>query len=169
MENKQLNEQQLQALLRLKRFEQPPPGYFDDLLHAVHRRQREEMLRRPAWRIFLDRVGGFLTSSQRDWAYAGSLAAVLMIGIGMIQIALPKHTPATPSVALAQVAQQDPALPVAQQEPAFNLQGNPHFKITKIQRNHPRETRESLAGAEIPVRFVIDTQPASYEPSRIRF
>ena len=37
----QLDENQLQALLRLKRHENPPPGYFDGLLDRVHRRQRE--------------------------------------------------------------------------------------------------------------------------------
>ena len=36
-------------LLRLKRYEQPPPGYFDDFLREFQRRQRAEALRRPAW------------------------------------------------------------------------------------------------------------------------
>ena len=59
MEDKQLTEQQLQALLRLKRHEQPPPGYFDDLLKNIHRRQREELLHQPAWKISLERLRTF--------------------------------------------------------------------------------------------------------------
>jgi hypothetical protein len=43
-------------LLRLKRYEKPPPSYFDDFLREFQRRQRAEALRRPAWVVFWDRV-----------------------------------------------------------------------------------------------------------------
>ncbi len=43
-------------LLRLKRYEKPPPSYFDDFLREFQRRQRAEALRRPAWAVFWDRV-----------------------------------------------------------------------------------------------------------------
>jgi hypothetical protein len=33
-------------LLRLKRYEQPPPRYFENFLREFHRRQRDELLRR---------------------------------------------------------------------------------------------------------------------------
>jgi hypothetical protein len=87
MEERQLSEEQLQALLRLKRHEQPPPGYFDDLLHKVHQRQREDLLRQPAWRLFLDRLRGFFTSM--DWNYAAAMGLVLMVGIVAIRLSLP--------------------------------------------------------------------------------
>ncbi len=48
---------ELAALLRLKRHEQPPPGYFDDFAHAFRERQRSELLRVSAWRLLVDRVG----------------------------------------------------------------------------------------------------------------
>jgi hypothetical protein len=35
-----LDEQQVQQLLRLKRFEQPPPGYFEQALDELHYRMR---------------------------------------------------------------------------------------------------------------------------------
>jgi hypothetical protein len=43
-------------LLRLKRYEKPPPSYFDDFLREFQRGQRAEALRRPAWAVFWDRV-----------------------------------------------------------------------------------------------------------------
>src|SRR3954468_11159391 len=55
-----LNEEQIGKLLRLKKFEQPPPGYFDNFLHEFHRRQRDELLRQPLWRIIMERAGDFM-------------------------------------------------------------------------------------------------------------
>src|SRR3954452_2654463 len=80
-----MTEEQLSALLRLKRHEPPPPGYFDDLLRAVHRRQREELLQRPLWRIALERLQCFF--GERSFApvsYAGALAAVVIVGVATI-------------------------------------------------------------------------------------
>ncbi|HEY0790629.1 MAG TPA: hypothetical protein VGD78_06150 [Chthoniobacterales bacterium] len=50
-----LDEPQLQQLLKLKRFEQPPPGYFDDALQEFHRRQRADLLRQSALKIWWER------------------------------------------------------------------------------------------------------------------
>jgi hypothetical protein len=90
MANQPLNEQQLQALLRLKRHEQPPPGYFDDLLHAIHRRQREEMLRRPAWQLFTGSNWGILRVAAQGLGVCGNHGGSVVDGMGAIQIMFPK-------------------------------------------------------------------------------
>src|SRR5262249_57775344 len=46
-------------LLRLKRYEQPPPGYFENFLHEFRRRQRDELVRQPLWRICFERAEAF--------------------------------------------------------------------------------------------------------------
>jgi hypothetical protein len=168
MADQQLNEKQLQALLRIKRYEQPPPGYFDDLLHAVHRRQREEMLRRPAWRLFLERIGAFFASLRRDWSYVGSMACIVMIGVGVIQMVLPRRMPVqSPRIAVR--AQAEPLL-LAGIEPAdrVTIDGltfhNPQLRETKVPYAGQRR------GLTFPVNYILDTQPSIHEPpTQVRF
>src|SRR5436190_12869923 len=56
----EFNDKEIAALLRLKRHEQPPPAYFENFLHEFHRRQRDELLRQPLWRICLQRAHDFM-------------------------------------------------------------------------------------------------------------
>ena len=49
-------EEQISKLLRLKRYEQPRPGYFEDFLQEFQDRQRAELIRRPLWEIAWDRI-----------------------------------------------------------------------------------------------------------------
>jgi hypothetical protein len=43
-------------LLRLKRYEQPPASYYENFLSEFRRRQRDELLRQPVWRICFAQV-----------------------------------------------------------------------------------------------------------------
>lgn len=155
---KQLDENQLQALLRLKRYENPPPGYFDGLLDRVHRRQREEMLSRPAWQIALERVRAFFAPLQMGWHHAGAMAAVLVVGILAIRVAIPDRTAAP-----VQVAESDAGSHIPASEPRFTLGPTTEQPLTPPQQRHITHVQ----GA--PVRFIIDTQPPSYEATQISF
>jgi hypothetical protein len=83
-----LDEQQLQKLLRIKRFEQPPPGYFDRALSELHQRQREELLRRSATLIWWERfVSGFGNFRVPSYAYSAAfgvfVVVVTIVGSGL--------------------------------------------------------------------------------------
>ncbi len=157
-ESPMLSENQLQALLRLKRHEQPPVGYYDGLLDRVHRRQREELLRRPAWQIAIDRVRAFFAPLNMDWRQAGAMATILVAGIFAIRVAIPERSVGFGQIAEAgQIPSRQATVPSITLEPV-----NAPTLAAQPSRPIQRET-----GA--PVRFIIDTQPVSYETTQIRF
>ncbi|MGK0185035.1 MAG: hypothetical protein ACI9R3_000809 [Verrucomicrobiales bacterium] len=89
IENKYMTDQKtdIERLIRLKRYEQPPEGYFDDFLVEFQSRQRSEMLKSSAHGLFFERLGTYFSGfSKRQWVYAGS-AAYAAVTIGFFLIA----------------------------------------------------------------------------------
>ena len=153
-----LSESQLQALLRLKRHEQPPAGYYENLLDRVHRRQREEMLRRSAWQIALERIRAFFAPLQMDWRQAGAMAAILVAGIFAIRVAIPERPADSGQVAdRGQISAPQATAPSITLQPA---------SAPALASQQPRHIQRDPS---VPVRFIIDTQPVSYETTQIRF
>lgn len=122
----------LQALLRIKRYEAPPPDYFEDFLVEFHQRQRVELLRRPLWRIALDRIGNWVPAMpvlpMPNLAYAGTGALAVLAAVGLVgrQIALSGGpalvTAGTPEVSLTHKAAAntpDRSLVTVASAPAF--------------------------------------------------
>jgi len=76
---------EIARLLRLKRYEQPPPDYFENFLHEFRRRQRDELLRQPPWRVCFQRAQGFVVQcnvrSLASYAAVAACAAVISITI----------------------------------------------------------------------------------------
>lgn len=146
------------ALLRLKRYEQPPPGYFDRLLQDIHRRQRAELLRRPLWKIAMDRLQTYFGEhSMGGLSYAGAMAAVMVLGVAAIGL----MTPEVENTGLAEAHAVVPVRQTASAGALLTLRPQP----VSLGARQPAEPR--LAPAERtmrPPRYVIDARPVSYDP-----
>ncbi len=164
----------LQKLLRLKRHEQPPPEYFEKFLREFQFRQRSEMLRRPAWRIAIDRLEALLSHlTFSRLSYAGASAAVLLVAGGVtfdmlqhpggegralvvaqningVGVSNMSNTPGFSNASLA------PALVSTADQ--FSL--SPQIRVPGAFPNdaiQPEQTR-------LHPRYVLDSRPVSYEP-----
>src|ERR1700686_533133 len=76
----EFNDNKIAKLLPPKRYEQPPTGYFENFIHEFHRRQRDELLREPLWRICIDRARDFVFSFNLSTltSYPAAVTAVLV-------------------------------------------------------------------------------------------
>ena len=157
----EFNDSEIARLLRLKRYEQPPPGYFENFLHEFHRRQRDELVRQPLWRICLERAHNFVWQLNVGslTSYPAAVTAVLLCA-AIISIKIYQQ-PETARVAL----QSPPAISVpASAEGEWNL-ASP--VATQILRTQPvRSFHESAqTHRAAPPRYVLDSVPVSYEPT----
>jgi hypothetical protein len=155
----EFNDNEIGKLLRLKRYEQPPAGYFENFLHEFHRRQRDELLRQPLWRICLERTRDFVFSFNLSTltSYPAAVTAVLVcaavISLRIYQAPVAAPVAANERSVLAVPASTDDewtlASPVATR--VFN---------TRSLRNITESAQTHRSGTP---RYVLDSVPVSYE------
>ena len=157
-----LNEEQIGKLLRLKKFEQPPPGYFDNFLHEFHRRQRDELLREPLWRICLQRTQDFLFRLNLPGltSYPAAVTAILVCA-AVVSLKL-YQAPETVNVAAQNRA---PAMATALQDSAWSL--SKPVTTRDLGPSLVRTVKDSSKTHRVaaPPRYVLDSTPVSYEPA----
>ncbi len=131
-------------LLRLKRYEQPPPGYYQDFLAEFRDRQRAELIRRPLWQLFLDRFFSFAPTFQVPrMAYA----AIAMMAVAASVVILNPRTTDQPLV--------------AQSEPLSLSTSSP--QAVRIGDSLPLAMTSTGSPS---VHYVLPTRPVSYASSR---
>jgi hypothetical protein len=119
-----MTEEQLAALLHLKRYEQAPPEYFDCLLEDIHRRQRADLLQLPLWKIAVDRALTFF--GERDTGRvspAGALVTAIVIAMAVTGLIphtreLPRKNAATPPPGGAEPRYVIDSPPVSHERPS---------------------------------------------------
>src|SRR5207245_4121818 len=158
----EFNDSEIARLLRLKRYEQPPPSYFENFLHEFHRRQRDELLRQPLWRICLERAHDFmLRLDVRSLAsYPAAIAAVLVCA-AVISLKIYQQ-PETVQVAL----QNSPALSApANAEGELTLASPVHPRNFRIQPLRSCDERDQTDRDAAPPRYELDSVPPGHEPT----
>ena len=160
---KDFDENDIGTLLRLKRHEQPPAGYFDNFLHEFHRRQRAELLREPLWRICLRRAQDFtLQLNIPSLTSYPAVATAVVICAAVLSLKV-SQTPPTANVATARVAERatgDSAWSLSTPVSTRGLDDSAIFRTA----NESAPARRTAA----PPRYVLDATPVSYEAS-LRF
>jgi hypothetical protein len=156
----EFNDNEIGKLLRLKRYEQPAPGYFEDFLHEFHRRQRDELLRQPLWRICFDRARDFVVSFNLSTltSYPAAVTAVLVCA-GFISLRI-YQTPQPAAVAV----KDRPVLAVpASTDDEWTLASPVSTRVfnTRSLRNITESAQTHRKGT--PPRYVLDSVPVSYE------
>jgi hypothetical protein len=168
------DENDIGTLLRLKKYEQPPPGYFEDFLHEFHRRQRDELLRQPIWSVLWQRLSDslFRLNIPSLTSYPAALAAVLVCA-AVVSLKV-YQAPTSPSG----LATADPASIVVPHQSVIDQMSNERRVADVFSLSSPlssrslgpdlsRQVNESAYThrASTPPRYVLDRLPVSYEPS----
>lgn len=77
-----MTEEQIRQLLRQRANRQAPDGYYQSLLHNIHRKQRSELLKQPLWKIALERITTFWGEHSLSPAtYTAALASLTLGGV----------------------------------------------------------------------------------------
>lgn len=138
-------EENISKLLRLKRYEQPPPGYFEDFLSEFQARQRAELIRRPLWEIVWDRISGMAPSFQ-----VPRMAYASIVGMAVVASAVIMVRPGAP-VSGGNLAANHPSLSLTSQQPVTIGESVP---VAMTSTGSPS------------VHYVLPTRPVSYASSR---
>jgi hypothetical protein len=159
-----LNEEQIGKLLRLKKYEQPPPAYFENFLHEFHRRQRNELLKEPVWRIALQRAQDFMFRLNiPGLASYPAMATALVVCAAVISLKV-YQTPETVNVA---AQSRIPVVATAAALPESHWSLSSPVTTRDLGPSLVRTVKDSSKTHRVaaPPRYVLDSTPVSYEPA----
>lgn len=132
-------------LLRLKRYEQPPPEYFEDFLFEFRRRQRADVLKRSTREIIWDRILSIAPNFRvPQLAYAAIVALAITASVMIVS----QKSPEGNSLAAAKTESFQPALTLTSSKPVT------------ISDALPAAAR---AGGSVSSHYVLQSRPVSNE------
>ena len=141
------NQEDISKLLRLKRFEQPPPEYFETFLRDFKDRQRSQLLRVSAWRIAWDRLCAFFGEQFPARFGYGLASTAVLVAAAIASLNILDTRP----IEVASAPEPSPAAETA----SLNL--NPQVLLPDL------PSMAHTVSFSTP-RYVMDARPVSYEP-----
>jgi hypothetical protein len=145
----------IQRLIRLKRFEQPEEGFTANFLQQFHQRQRAEMLKQSSLELLWERTTTWWNNLLiPKWGMAAAAVAVCTMGVWVFSQVGNHSAPALTSVpAAAPTFPEKPFIPKMDLSdlPMVNMaeRGNATLEDV-LMRNH-LEVRSSLEGNVLPL------------------
>lgn len=139
-----MSEEELQRLLRLKRYEKPPAGYEERFLQEFQQRQRAEIVHRPLLEIAWDRIGS-LFPEFRVPAYAYGV-------IGLFAVAISAWILTTEEI----------TAPIASQTQPVQAPANPPA-VSSFSLHQSEAPQAVPRPVDIPRARHVGAQPAHYE------
>jgi hypothetical protein len=143
----------ISKLLRLKRFEQPPPEYFEKFLEEFKDRQRAQLLREPAWRIAWDRLVAFFGEQMPARIGYGLASTAVLVAAAIASFNILESRP-------VEIVAADSA-PAPQSVHAQTAAAP--FDLTSQVQLPDLPSLAHTASFTTP-RYVMDAQPVSYVP-----
>jgi hypothetical protein len=97
------HDENISKLLRLKRYEQPPPEYFENFLAEFQLRQRADVIHRPFWKIAWDRLTPHFTMPSIPRLVTAGSFALAFIAL-VLNWSFPKNSTSSQQPNLASVS-----------------------------------------------------------------
>lgn len=138
-----MSHEPMHNLIRLKRYEQPPEGYFAEFLREFHHRQRAELLRPSLPALISERLSFFFSELRVPTAaFAGAAAVAVIASIAILRQPVQTETPRTFAASYEQV-------PVT----------IPKMQPVSLRVDAPADNTASL----FPPAYMLRARPASHE------
>jgi hypothetical protein len=99
--------EEIQRLIRLKKYEQPPEGYLEGFVDEFQRRQRSELLSGSSRSLFFERLGTYASGFSKQTWFAGAGAGLAYASV-MAYLMISPEKEANHSFTFEQDAQPAP-------------------------------------------------------------
>jgi len=143
----------MHKIIKLKRYEHPPEGYYQDFLHEFHRRQRAELLNPSLSNLIMERLLGLIPEFRVPaMAFAGAAAVAIIASIAIIR-ETPRH-----ETARAYSVSYTPTRSYSQAPVTIQNIQPVSLRIDPDQQIQPRN-----ASTLFPPSYLLQARPVSYE------